>query len=173
MKKNIASSWQEENVAKFAACVKRVRVCMLTKANAFGEVISRPMYTAGIDKNGDLYFFLPEDAEETDGVNWINEVHVLYSNQRERRHLQVKGQTVLVIDRAQKREMWNNLLEAYYPNGHYKMKLLKMHVSEVCSWHDFHTKKEMLIQRYPSPAPALLQTAIKQDFQKLALPRAV
>lgn len=173
MKKNITSSRQQENVAKFASYVKSVRVCLMTKANPFGEVISRPMYTAGVDKNGDLYFFLPEDADETDGVNWINEINVLYSNQRERRHVQVKGQTVLIMDRNQKREMWNNLLEAYYPGGYYKMKLLKMHVAEVCSWHDFHTKKEMLIQRYQTPASTLLQTTIKKDFQKLALPRAV
>lgn len=155
-----------KSLEKFKKLVFQSRVCMFCAVTSNGEMVTKPLYTAGVDEQGDLYFYFSEDGERFDSVNWNNNVSLIYSNTGRRTHLEVTGKSVMIMDRQRVRDLWSPLLHAYFPKGSHTMKLMKVHVTHAACYHDFHAVREILIQQ-PVEAPQTDQLQQKRALQKV------
>lgn len=140
----------EKAISRFRELVYQCRVCTFCAVAASGEVITKPLYTAGVDEVGDLFFYFKDDVPGFEQINWNNSIHLLYSNNACRVHMEVTGKSVVIMDKQKVREFWNPLLNAYFPAGSHSMKFMKVHVTRVTMCNDFHGSKEVLLQHAPA-----------------------
>ena len=140
----------EKAISKFRALVYQCRVCTFCAVADSGEVITKPLYTAGVDEAGDLFFYFKDDVPGFEQINWNNNIHLLYTNNARRVHMEVTGKSVVIMDKQKVRDFWNPLLNAYFPAGSHAMKFMKVHVTRVTLCNDFHGSKEVLLHDTPA-----------------------
>ncbi len=152
---------------KFKTLVYQSRTCMFCAVTAGGEMITKPLYTAGVDESGDLYFYFREDVPGFEHINWNNNISLIYSNTARRTHLEVTGKSVMIMDKQRTRDFWSPLLQAYFPKGRHTMKLMKVHVTQAAYYCDFHAAREILIQVQPVMEAPHTDIAKKAILQKV------
>ncbi len=116
--------------------VEDVRIAMLVTVNANHEIHSRPMGTAELDEEGNIWFFTNEYSSKVDEVSHENKVVVTYSNPNNNTYLSIKGTASLVDDRGKMKKLWNPIIKAFFPDGvdDPKLTLLKVDTEEAEYW---------------------------------------
>ncbi|MGI4022078.1 MAG: pyridoxamine 5'-phosphate oxidase family protein [Janthinobacterium lividum] len=116
--------------------IEDVRIAMLVTVNANHEIHSRPMGTAKVDEDGNIWFFTNEYSSKVDEVSHENKVVVTYSNPGNSTYLSIKGTAALVDDKEKMKEYWNPIIKAFFPNGldDPKLTLLKIDTQEAEYW---------------------------------------
>ena len=78
---------------------------------------SRPMATQQTESDGAPWFFTQASAAKADEI-WANShVNVSYASPRENRYVSVSGTATLVRDRRKMEELWDQLYQAWFPQG--------------------------------------------------------
>ena len=85
-----------EETRKVAELLKGKRIAMLTTTDVDGTFFSRPMALQEVEFDGDLWFFTDADSSE-----WVS----------------LNGTATVVNDDAKKRDLWNKVVEAWFPDG--------------------------------------------------------
>ena len=106
-----------DGTKKVAERIKGIRFAMLTTQGADGTLRSRPMTTQERDFDGDLWFFTARDAPTAQDVGHNPQVNAAYANPDKNDWVSVAGEASLVDDPAKKRELWNDALKAWFPDG--------------------------------------------------------
>jgi general stress protein 26 len=116
--------------------VEDVRIAMLVTVNANHEIHSRPMGTAELDEEGNIWFFTNEYSSKVDEISHENKVVVTYSNPNNNTYLSIKGTASLVDDREKMKKLWNPIIKAFFPDGidDPKLTLLKVDTEEAEYW---------------------------------------
>jgi general stress protein 26 len=116
--------------------VEDVRIAMLVTVNANHEIHSRPMGTADVDEEGNIWFFTNEYSSKVDEVSHENKVVVTYSNPNNSTYLSIKGTASLVDDKEKMKKLWNPIIKAFFPDGidDPKLTLLKVDTQEAEYW---------------------------------------
>lgn len=116
--------------------IEDVRIAMLVTVNANHEIHSRPMGTAKVDEDGNIWFFTNEYSSKVDEISHENKVVVTYSNPNNSTYLSIKGTASLVDDKAKMKELWNPIIKAFFPDGldDPKLTLLKVDTQEAEYW---------------------------------------
>jgi general stress protein 26 len=104
-----------EGVAKVAELMRDIKVCMLTTADNEGQLMSRPMAAQQVEFDGDLWFYAARDARKVDHVRNHPGVNVSFSSGSS--WVSLSGSAVVIDDRAKARELWNTVVEAWFPDG--------------------------------------------------------
>jgi len=116
--------------------VEDVRIAMLVTVNANHEIHSRPMGTAKLDEEGNIWFFTNEYSSKVDEISHENKVVVTYSNPSNNTYLSIKGTASIVDDRGKMKKLWNPIIKAFFPDGidDPKLTLLKVDTEEAEYW---------------------------------------
>ncbi len=116
--------------------IEDVRIAMLVTVNANHEIHSRPMGTADLDEEGNIWFFTNEYSSKVDEISHENKVVVTYSNPSNNTYLSIKGTASLVDDREKMKKLWNPIIKAFFPDGidDPKLTLLKVDTQEAEYW---------------------------------------
>jgi len=116
--------------------VEDVRIAMLVTVNANHEIHSRPMGTADVDEEGNIWFFTNEYSSKVDEVSHENKVVVTYSNPNNSTYLSIKGTASLVDDKEKMKKLWNPIIKAFFPDGidDPKLTLMKISTDEAEYW---------------------------------------
>src|SRR5689334_9948533 len=101
----------QEAINKFRELVSEVNVCMFTTIDEEGNVVSRPMSTASIDDEGNVWFFTNEFSEKVQEVSKDNIVNLIYAHPVKSIYLSVKGHSSLIIDRKQMEALWHSSMK--------------------------------------------------------------
>jgi general stress protein 26 len=105
----------EDGTAKVVDILGSMKMAMLTTRSAEGELISRPMAMQEIEFDGDLWFFAERSSASVAHVGAEPQVNVsAYSNDS---WISVSGSATVVEDQAKKDELWNAVVEAWFPDG--------------------------------------------------------
>ena len=91
---------KSEQVKYLIDKIEDVRIAMLVTVNANHEIHSRPMGTAHVDEEGNIWFFTNEYSSKVDEISHENKVVVTYSDSNNSTYLCIKGTASLVDDRA-------------------------------------------------------------------------
>ena len=104
-----------EETQKVAELLKGKRIAMLTTTDVDGTFFSRPMALQEVEFDGDLWFFTDRDSSVVAQVHHKPAVNVTVADSSE--WVSLNGTALVVNDEAKKRELWNKVVEAWFPDG--------------------------------------------------------
>jgi general stress protein 26 len=107
----------KEDIKKLRKLIKDIRVAMLTTVAQDGALRSRPMATADVEFDGDLWFFTRASSPKTEELMDDQRVNVSFADGEESRYVSVSGRATLVRDRDKVRELWSPFHKAWFPEG--------------------------------------------------------
>ena len=121
---------------KLTELIEDIRIAMLTTAMPDGTLRSRPMATQRSESDGDLWFFTRASAAKAEEIRANPHVNVSYALPRENRYVSVSGAATLVRDRRKMEELWDQLYQAWFPQGLEEpdLALLKVDVERAEYW---------------------------------------
>ena len=108
---------REESIAKLGHMIKGIRIAMFTTIDKDGKMTSRPMATQAQDFDGSLWFFTKLDSGKVKCIEHNHHVNVAYSDASTSKFVSVAGLARRVDDLAKKKELWNPMLKAWFPDG--------------------------------------------------------
>ena len=128
--------------------ISSIKSGMLTTFTTEKGFKSRPMGTADVDKDGNIWFFTDEYSSKVDEISHENKVSLTYSDAANNTYISIKGEGSIVDDRERMRILWNPFVESYFPAGidDPRLTLLKVHTTEAEYWDSSSSKAVMLFQ---------------------------
>ena len=104
----------DEDTATAADVIKDVKVAMLTTVDEGGRLVSRPMATQE-PFDGSAWFFVRSGSPVVTEVTANPEVGLTYAGSST--WLSLRGTGSVSRDQAKKDELWNDWVEAWFPDG--------------------------------------------------------
>ncbi|MEV7552956.1 pyridoxamine 5'-phosphate oxidase family protein [Amycolatopsis sp. NPDC089917] len=105
----------EDDLRIVTDIARDVRIAMITSGNPDGKLTSHPMTTQQVDFDGTAWFFVSKDADLVRNIAHDDQVNVAYSGSGS--WLSLSGTGLVVDDEERKKELWNELVEAWFPDG--------------------------------------------------------
>ena len=125
-----------ESLKYFQDEINEVKTAMLTTYNAGKGFSSRPMGTADVDAEGNIWFFTNENSEKASEISVENTISLTYSDPKNHTYLSIIGEAELVDDKAKMKALWNPFVQAFFPAGldDPKLTLLKITPTDAEYW---------------------------------------
>lgn len=101
--------------AKVTELLKDERFGLFTTIAPDGTLISRPMALQEVEFDGDLWFFASRSSRKVTHITANPQVNVTTSSSSS--WVSLTGHAVVVDDLDTKRELWNAVVEAWFPDG--------------------------------------------------------
>lgn len=98
-----------------AALLADEHTAMLTTTAPDGTLMSRPMALQEVEFDGDLWFFAQRSSRKIAHVTAHPQVNVTVASAST--WVSLTGTARVVTDDARKRELWNAVVEAWFPDG--------------------------------------------------------
>jgi general stress protein 26 len=108
---------REESQQKVVEIMRSDRFCMLTSVGADdqGRLHSHPMTPQEVTDGGEVWFFIDTTSEQAANINAEKRINLAFSDGST--WLSVTGHGSVVHDRAKVEELWNSMVEAWFPDG--------------------------------------------------------
>jgi general stress protein 26 len=90
---------------------------MLTCADAFGDLTSRPMTTVQDEFSGSLWFFTSRESPVIKALPGNSAVNVSYAEPKDDLYVSLSGEAVIDTDYSQREKLWSVMVKAYFPKG--------------------------------------------------------
>ncbi len=98
--------------------IERAKVAMLTTIDAEQQLRSRPLHTADMDENGDLWFVVAAATPKTDEMAAHDgKVCLSYANTADHAYVSISGNGRIVRDDRKKADLWSEINEVWFPKG--------------------------------------------------------
>lgn len=100
--------------------VKDIKFAMFTTRHGDnGHLHARPMTTQNGkgDENDKVWFFMARDSDAAQDVEQSPEVNLAYVDPGKDVYVSVSGTAAVVDDDAKKKDLWNKVTEAWFPQG--------------------------------------------------------
>jgi general stress protein 26 len=123
-------------VDELKSLVNNIGIAMLVTINAAKELMSRPMSTADIDTEGNIWFFTDEFSDKAAEISFNNEVMINYAAPTLKKYISIYGIASLVKDIDQIKDLWNPAFKAWFPDSETNdiVILLKVTPSRIEYW---------------------------------------
>jgi len=107
-----------EAIPEIAELLRNIDTCMLATRGDDGELHARPMSNNGeVEWDGDSWFFAPSDGRLVAEIRRNAEAVTTYRADDRFAWVALSGSAEVVDDAAQKRRLWLDELERWFPNG--------------------------------------------------------
>ena len=103
------------DVQKVAKLVKEFRFAMLTTKSPDGKLVARPMTVQEVEFDGDLWFIATRDSHTVTEIGTDPVVGVSFASNDT--WVSLAGTAEMVDDSQRVNEMWNQWVEAWFPEG--------------------------------------------------------
>ena len=127
--------------------IKDTRFCMLSHRHADGTLHTHPLTTQNKDLGADacLYFFVSKSTEVGQRLRQDGNVNLSYANPDKDTWVSVTGSARVLEDLEKKRELFNTMAKAWFPNGPEDpdMELVEVRIDEAEYW---NVKENKLLQ---------------------------
>ncbi len=107
----------KEAIDKLKAIIKDVRIAMMCTFGSRGRIESRPMGTAGVDDDGSIWFFTNDESEKIKEIENEHGLCLAYSKPTDNTYANINGKALKVDDKAKAKELWSDILKAWFPKG--------------------------------------------------------
>lgn len=104
-----------DQVRKVAELLKASRTAFLTTTAPDGTLVSRPMAVQEVEFDGDLWFFSELVSRKVSHIAQQPQVNVTVGSSDS--WVSLTGRATVVDDVARKKELWNSIVEAWFPDG--------------------------------------------------------
>ena len=125
-----------DHFAKFESLIEDIKIGILVTRSADGKDKGRPMSTAQIDDDGNLWFFTNEFALMVKEISVNNEIFLSYASPSKNSYVVINGMAELVHDKAKMSALWQPAYKVWFPEGldDPNILLLKITPREVEYW---------------------------------------
>ncbi|PRB43297.1 pyridoxamine 5'-phosphate oxidase [Arthrobacter sp. MYb23] len=106
---------EEQAISKVTDIINDSKIGMLTTVNESGALVSRPLAVQEVKDDGDMWFFTGLGTSQVAHVRQDPRVNISFGNKTE--WVSVAGTAEVVTDRQKIHEMWNQVVEAWFPDG--------------------------------------------------------
>jgi general stress protein 26 len=104
-----------QSISKVTEIINDAKIGMVTTINEEGALVSRPLAVQEVMDDGDMWFFTGLGTSQVAHVRADPRVNVAFGKNTE--WVSVAGTAEVVMDRAKIHEMWNQVVEAWFPDG--------------------------------------------------------
>ena len=104
-----------QSISRVTEIINDARIGMVTTINEDGALVSRPLAVQEVMDDGDMWFFTGLGTSQVAHVRADPRVNVAFGKKTE--WVSVAGTAEVVTDRAKIHEMWNQVVEAWFPDG--------------------------------------------------------
>ena len=115
-----------ENISKVTDIINDSRIGMFTTLNEEGALVSRPLAVQEVLDDGDMWFFTSATTSQVAHVRADPRVNVSFGKRTE--WVSVAGTAHVVTDRQKIHELWNQMVEAWFPDGPDTPEVVLLHV---------------------------------------------
>ena len=112
MKENLQD---REALDKLKELAESLDICMFTTLHN-GRMYARPMSTQQIEDDGTMWFFTYEDSQGAQDANY-DHVCLSYASSPKNTYLTVQGRAEVSYDKGKMKELWKDILTAWFPQG--------------------------------------------------------
>ncbi|MCR1160236.1 MULTISPECIES: pyridoxamine 5'-phosphate oxidase family protein [Micrococcaceae] len=106
---------EERDISKVTDIINGAKIGMVTTVNEQGALVSRPLAIQDVKDDGDMWFFTGLGTSQVAHVRNDPRVNVSFGKNTE--WVSVAGNAEVVTDRQIIRDMWNQTVEAWFPDG--------------------------------------------------------
>jgi general stress protein 26 len=133
---------REEAIDKLKELIKHNPICLFTSRLTQEPFQTRPMSTAQVDDEGNLWFLSASDSYKNEEIDYDPNVQLFYVNTPDSEYLTVFGKAYIFTDREKIDEVWKPLAKAWFSEGKNdpRITLLKVVPQEAYYW-DTKTNK--------------------------------
>ena len=104
-----------QSISKVTEIINDAKIGMVTTINEEGALVSRPLAVQEVMDDGDMWFFTGLGTSQVAHVRADPRVNVAFGKNPE--WVSFAGNAEVVTDRAKIHEMWNQVVEAWFPDG--------------------------------------------------------
>ena len=104
-----------EKTATLTSLAKDIHIAMLTTVDAEGHLTARPMAHQAVESDGDLWFFVEKSSPTVTNLARTSQAGVSLSSNDT--WVSLSGTAEVVDDVAKAKELWNQWVEAWLPQG--------------------------------------------------------
>jgi general stress protein 26 len=104
-----------EETRKVAELLKDERFGLFTTTAPDGTLMSRPMALQEVEFDGDLWFFAARDSRKVAHITANPQVNVATAGSSS--WVSLTGHAAVVDDLEKKQQLWNTVVEAWFPDG--------------------------------------------------------
>ncbi|WP_395403605.1 pyridoxamine 5'-phosphate oxidase family protein [Pseudoduganella sp. UC29_106] len=97
--------------------VKDVKYGMFTTADDMRALTSRPLTLQELDDEGNMWFFVSDEEQFTRELLNNPLVNVSFTDVDDHLYVSVSGYAELMRDPAKAEELWNPMVQAWFPHG--------------------------------------------------------
>ena len=105
----------DSGITTVAELAKDIRIGMLTTVDPDGHFVSRPMAQQEVEFDGDLWFFAERDSRKVAHI--VANPHVGVTLTSNDSWISLDGDAEIVDDTVKAKELWNQWVEAWMPEG--------------------------------------------------------
>lgn len=105
-----------DHLAELADRIRPVHFAMFTTVDAHGHLISQPMTVQKADESG-IWFYTSSLTELWENIAATPQVNLSFTKPDDHLFVSVSGEAFRVVDRALVHDMWNAMVQAWFPAG--------------------------------------------------------
>jgi general stress protein 26 len=105
----------DDDVHNVVKIINETRVGMFTTLDEHGKLVSRPLVAQEVKDDGDLWFFTARGTSQVDQIALNPKVNVSFGNRSS--WVSVSGEAEVIDDLSKARQLWNPIVEAWFPEG--------------------------------------------------------
>ena len=111
------SNQHHEQLATLRDKVEDVKFGMFTTTNPDLSLSSRPMTSQQIDTQGQLWFFTSDESAFVKHLAAQPSVNVTFAEPDDSLYVSISGRAMLIRNREKTKELWNPMMELWFPGG--------------------------------------------------------
>ena len=115
-----------ESISKVTDIINDSHIGMFTTINEKGALVSRPLAVQEVKDDGDMWFFTSSTTSQVAHILANPAVNVSFGKRTE--WVSVAGTAEVVTDRQLIHDKWNQVVEAWFPDGPDTPEVVLLHV---------------------------------------------
>lgn len=115
-----------ESINKVTDIINDSHIGMFTTINEVGALVSRPLAVQEVKDDGDMWFFTSANTSQVAHIRANPAVNISFGQRTE--WVSVAGTAEVVTDRQLIHDMWNQVVEAWFPDGPDTPEVVLLHV---------------------------------------------
>ena len=145
---------QQDAVKKLKALAEDINICLFcTQLKTDDGSTCRPMSTAKVDDNGDIWFMSAKDSDKNRDIQKDNKVQLFYSHPSKSSFVVVNGNATISEDKKKIEELWNPLNKAWFKGGKDDPNISLIKVSNINAYY-WDTKGNAMVNFFKMVASA-------------------
>lgn len=115
------------SISKVTDIINDSHIGMFTTLNEDGALVSRPLAVQDVQDDGDMWFFTSANSSQAAHIRANPAVNVSFGRRTE--WVSIAGTAEVVTDRQKIHDMWNQVVEAWFPDGPETPEVVLLHVN--------------------------------------------